>query len=73
MLDLLRVALPDLPIPLLTIDLANHSISDPFQPREPEELKPTLWMKIPKLPGEAEIERLRANEHRLRQNRSEID
>jgi hypothetical protein len=61
--DLLRGAVGDLPIPLLTLDLADHALSDPFAPRKPMELKPALWMEIPKLPGELELEPLEV-EHR---------
>jgi hypothetical protein len=61
--ELLQVAVPDLAIPLLALDLADHSLSDPFAPPEEKEINPTHWMEIPKLPGELELERLEA-EHR---------
>jgi len=60
--DLLEIAVPGHVIPLLSLDVADHSLSDPFAPREPMELKPTHWMEIPKLPGEAELERLEAKQ-----------
>jgi hypothetical protein len=57
---LLQVAVGSLPIPLLSLNLANHALSDPFAPREPSEIHPSHWMEILKLPGEAELERLEA-------------
>lgn len=71
--ELLRVAVPDLPIPLLTLDLADHSLSDPFEPPKTGPLNPTHWMEIPKLPGEAELERLEAKDHsdQRKSNRSD--
>lgn len=59
-MSLLEIAVPDVSIPLLTLDLENHALSDPFEPRKPERLEPTHWMAIPKLPGEEEFERLQA-------------
>lgn len=48
----------DVDIPLFKLDLDDHSLSDPFQPRAYNEpLEPKYWMAIPKLPGEEEIER----------------
>lgn len=59
-LAILQIAVENLPIPLRNLDLNDHATSDPFQAREPERLEPTHWMEIPKLPGEAELERLEA-------------
>ena len=59
--ELLRVAVPELPIPLLALDLTDHALSDPFEPHVPTEISPTYWMEIPTLPGEAELERLEAD------------
>jgi hypothetical protein len=58
--ELLQVAVPELPIPLLSLDLSDHALSDPFVPVEERVINPTHWMEIPKLPGEAELERLEA-------------
>ena len=68
--ELLRVAVPELPIPLLALDLTDHALSDPFAPHEPTEISPTHWMEIPKLPGEAELERLEAD-HRVASRQSD--
>ncbi len=59
-LALLQLATASSAVPLALLDLADHTISDPFLPREPIELQPTHWMAIPKLPGEAELEKLEA-------------
>ena len=56
-LAILQIAAPNLPIPLQRLELRDHALSDPFLPREPQRLEPTHWMEIPKLPGEAELER----------------
>ena len=61
-LSLLQIACEALPIPLKDVDLTDHTISDPFVPRDPSPGEPTHWMPIPKLPGEAELERLEAFE-----------
>ena len=61
--ELLRVAVPELPIPLLALDLTDYALSDPFAPRKATEINPTYWMEIPKLPGEIELERLEAKHH----------
>jgi hypothetical protein len=61
-LSLLESACPDADIPLKQLDLADHTLSDPFVPREPVALEPTHWLAIPKLPGEEELERLEARE-----------
>ena len=60
--ELLRVAVPELPIPLLALDLTDHALSDPFTPSTATLIDPMYWMEIPKLPGEAELERLEAND-----------
>jgi len=65
-LALLQIAAPDLPIPLKRLNLQDHSLSDPFLPREPQLIEPTLWSEIPRLPGEAEIQRLEAQHKRRR-------
>ena len=61
--QLLQVAAPELPMPLLTLDFSDHALSDPFALPEVRELNPTHWIAIPKLPGEAELERLEAKHH----------
>ncbi|MBI2783984.1 MAG: hypothetical protein HYX64_07930 [Gammaproteobacteria bacterium] len=58
---LLRCALPFKEIPLLALNLADQTLSDPFLPRKDIPLQPTHWMPIPKLPGEEEIEKLMAS------------
>jgi len=62
-LALLQLVTSGAAIPLARLDLADHTISDPFSPPEPIVLQPTHWMSIPKLPGEAELERLEAAVH----------
>lgn len=59
-ITLLETATGGLEIPLRSLDLQDHALSDPFKPREPTVLNPTHWMEIPKLPGEAELERAEA-------------
>jgi hypothetical protein len=59
-LAILQIAVDDLPVPLQKLDLSDHALSDPFRPRLSEKLEPTHWMEIPKLPGEAELERQEA-------------
>jgi hypothetical protein len=71
--DLLEVAVPELPIPLFTLDLADHALSDPFAPVEETEINPTHWMEIPKLPGELELERLEAKHRAGRRKRANPD
>jgi len=45
-------------IPLSGLNLADHSLSDPFKPIDRGPLDDVrYWMEILKLPGEAEIER----------------
>jgi hypothetical protein len=47
-------------LPLLRLDLADHSLSDPFAPPEQRGIEPEFWMAIPKLPGEEELEKAEA-------------
>lgn len=58
--QLMQVSVPDLEIPFLTLDLDDHGISDPFQPKERGPIDPRYWMEIKKLPGEVELEKLEA-------------
>jgi hypothetical protein len=59
--SLIGVALADETLPLLTLDLANHALSDPFLPPEHwGRVEPEFWMSIPKLPGEEELEKAEA-------------
>ena len=55
--ELLQAALPGRDLALCHLDLADHALSDPFQPAEPRPLDPQYWMPIPKLPGEEDLER----------------
>lgn len=64
---LLSVALSGERPPLFDLDLADHSLSDPFAPPRPLKGEPEFWMEIPKLPGEADLERAEA---KLRDRRS---
>lgn len=48
-------------IPLSKLNLEDHMVSDPFEPRERADIKPTHWLPIPKLPMEEEIEREEAH------------
>jgi hypothetical protein len=65
-MSILQSAVADLSIPLKELDLNNHILSDPFLPKEPLQIEPTHWMEIPKLPGEAELERLESQTRTLR-------
>jgi hypothetical protein len=47
-------------IPLSQLNLADHILSDPFLPRGESKIEPQYWISIPKLPGEADLERLEA-------------
>ncbi|MDX2112396.1 MAG: hypothetical protein SFW63_01490 [Alphaproteobacteria bacterium] len=67
-LALLSIAAPSQSIPLAKLNLSDHSLSDPFAPKKSEKIEPSHWMGIPKLPGEAELEKLEATQ--LRQKRS---
>lgn len=53
---LLTVALDGERPPLFDLDLADHVLSDPFEPPQRLTVQPTHWMEIPKLPGELELE-----------------
>jgi len=57
---LIRVVMPEQPIPLFDLDLSHHAISDPFAPKKFAG-EPKYWMSIPKLPGEEELEKLEAS------------
>jgi hypothetical protein len=61
-LMLLEIGCAESPIPLSALDLADHTLSDPFAPLEPMAIEPTHWLPIPKLPGEEELERLEARD-----------
>jgi hypothetical protein len=56
-LALLQSVVGEIDISLSGLDLTDHSLSDPFKPRESRALDPQYWMEIPKLPGEADLER----------------
>lgn len=62
MLSILELATGGTAIPLQKLDLENHTLSDPFAPRDVEAIDPTYWIEIPKLPGELELERLEASQ-----------
>jgi hypothetical protein len=62
-LNLLQLAVPDVSVPLLSLNLDDHALADPFERPEMEKLEPTHWMEIPKLPGEQELEQLAAQFH----------
>jgi hypothetical protein len=55
-LALLQSVVGDVAIPLSKIDIADHSLSDPFKPRDDRNIDPKYWMEILKLPGESELE-----------------
>ena len=55
-LALLQSVVGDVAIPLSKVDIADHSLSDPFKPRADRNIDPKYWMEILKLPGEAELE-----------------
>lgn len=57
---LLQIALDGQTLPMFSIDLADHKISDPFARRGPAKVDPSYWMPIPKLPGEEELEHAEA-------------
>lgn len=57
---LLAVALPKMQLPLFDLNLHDHSLSDPFAPPRKLVGEPEFWMEIPKLPGEAELEKAEA-------------
>lgn len=66
MTGLLVIALGGERPPLLDLDFADHSISDPFAPPRPLAGQPTHWMAIPKLPGEENLERAEAKMFRAK-------
>ena len=54
---LLKSALGGQELPLSALNLADHTLSDPFERKGPSEIiSPDYWMPIPKLPSEEEIE-----------------
>lgn len=63
---LLTVALDGKRPSLLDLDLENHSLTDPFSAPRQIPGQPTLWMEIPKLPGEEDLERAEAEVRRAR-------
>lgn len=69
-LALFQAAIGGVNIPLTGLDLADHSLSDPFMPRDSQALNPQYWMKIPKLPGEAELEQEEARARRPSEHKS---
>lgn len=54
---LLQSVVGSMEIPLLHLDIEDHCLSDPFKPRKLGNIEAKYWMAIPKLPGEAELER----------------
>lgn len=59
--SLIKVVLKDDKLPLLSLHLADHALSDPFAPpRHDGKIEPQFWMAIPKLPGEEELEKAEA-------------
>lgn len=59
--SLIGLVLADDTLPLLSLDLANHALSDPFAPlTHGRRIETEFWMAIPKLPGEEELERAEA-------------
>jgi hypothetical protein len=62
--DLLTIAAPARPIMMLTLDLDEETLPDPFTPKPTRRLEPQYWMEIFKLPGELELERLEAQRHK---------
>jgi hypothetical protein len=67
-LALFQAAIDGVAIPLAGLNLADHSLSDPFRPRERRIIDPQYWMEIPKLPGEAELEQEEAQARAHDQN-----
>ena len=63
-LALLATVVGDIKIPLSKLDLSNHSISDPFKPKDRVVGEPQYWMPIPKLPGEDTLEKEEAEGHK---------
>jgi hypothetical protein len=60
LVGLLTLALNGERAPLLGLDFGDHALVDPFAPPRPTPGEPTHWMSIPKLPGEADLERAEA-------------
>lgn len=60
---LMSVTLAERELPLFELDLAMHELSDPFRPGPDGIFNPQYWMEIPKLPGEAELEKEEAASH----------
>jgi len=61
-LELISIAAPSQAIPLTKLNLSDHTLSDPFAPKESKNIEPSHWMAIPKLPGETELEKLEAKQ-----------
>ncbi|MCL4677199.1 MAG: hypothetical protein KJ017_01240 [Alphaproteobacteria bacterium] len=59
--ELLLAATKRSDIEFLNMNLSDHTLSDPFEPRKMEMLEPKYWMPIPKLPNEEELEKLEAS------------
>lgn len=57
--------------PLFDLDLADHALVDPFEPPRSPPVEPTLWLAIPKLPGEEEFELAEADKFRTAHRKSE--
>jgi hypothetical protein len=62
--ELLTMAAPGHPIPMLELDLDAQALLDPFKPEPRRRIDPRYWMEIFKLPGEAELEQLEAESYR---------
>lgn len=59
--SLIRAVLAEDTLPLLKLNLADHALSDPFAPpKHRGRIEPEIWMAIPKLPGEEELEKAAA-------------
>ncbi|HEV7684230.1 MAG TPA: hypothetical protein VGO68_19095 [Pyrinomonadaceae bacterium] len=72
--SLIGVVLADDTLPLLSLDLANHALSDPFAPpKDGGRIDPEFWMAIPKLPGEEELEKAEAKILASRHKATESD
>jgi hypothetical protein len=67
---LFQAAIGRVTIPLARLNLADHSLSDPFKPRESRVVDAQYWMEIPKLPGEAELEQEEARARDSREQNS---
>ena len=60
--ELFKVLVPNNAIPFLDLDLDKYGLSDPFRRPSKVLIEPEAWMKIKKLPGESELEKLEAEE-----------